>query len=243
MMKRRNLILATAGSMGLWVPRIGMAATPCPPPQVTVGSSSANTSCGSSASSYSTNFPADENPLSEGGNFTSTDNDLTRVRSSGGICFGVTDYMRNYEDAYALKTGSWSANQEGEGVIHRASGYNPNANHEVEILLRGSETASSRAWYEILWNKDGDFAIVYLNGEAGDWSDLSAPFTQTVPKNGDVFKGNVIGNVITGYVNGVKKVQVSDSRLTSGRPGLAFFYRSGATNSGFGYSRYTCRNL
>ena len=40
---------------------------------------------------------------------------------------------------------------------------------------------------------------------------------------GDVLKLTVVGNLLTGYVNGVQMVQANDASYTSGRPGIYFF--------------------
>lgn len=244
-MKRRDLILASAGTAGLLLPRMGMSATPCPPPQVSVGSSSASTSCGTSAGSFSTNFSGTENPISEGGVWRSQNTTLSRVQSRPGVAHGVISYMAGYEDAYAfVGDRSFSANQEGEATIYRAAGYSPSANHEVEIILRCSDNSTSRTWYEILWNIQGGFEILYLTGPANGFFSLNTSVNNSlVPKDGDRLRGRVVGNTISGYVNDELRVQATDSRITAGSPGMAFFYRQGAVASNFGFRNFTARNL
>jgi hypothetical protein len=213
---------------------------------VTVGGTSASTSCGVvTAGSYSTNFPGTENPISEGGVWRSQDTQLSRVQSRPGVAHGVIPYMAGYEDAYAfIGDRAFNANQEGEAVIYRAAGYTPSANHEVEIILRCSDNGSSRTWYEVLWNAAGGFEILYLTGPANGFNPLSTSVNNSlVPRDGDRFRARVVGNTISGYVNDELRVQATDSRITSGSPGMAFFYRQGAVAANFGFRSYTARNL
>jgi hypothetical protein len=205
-------------------------------------------------SSYSIDFStiADESPLVVGGNFTSTDSALTRMRVVGGVAVAAPIAMVNYEDSYALKTGTWSDDQEAEGIIYRASGYNPPANHEVELLLRGTETTGdSRSWYEFLWNDQGGFSIVYLTGPSENYVEISTVFNNSlVPADGMRMVARAIGTTLSIWVNAndgnglVERVRATgETRIAGGRPGLAGFYRAGATAANYGWKSYICRSL
>src|ERR1700743_1442659 len=83
---RLALGLSFAGSA------VSMAATPCPPPTVSVqGGSSGATTCpqntgggsGGTGTTYTTNFPNNENPISEGGKWTHVGQDWTLVQTQG----------------------------------------------------------------------------------------------------------------------------------------------------------------
>ncbi|HZT62499.1 MAG TPA: hypothetical protein VFA36_05150, partial [Burkholderiales bacterium] len=62
---------------------------------------------------------------------------------------------------------------------------------------------------------------------------------------GDVIKATIVGNVIRAFVNGVLIFQASDSAITSGQPGIAFFTRpDGVADSAlFGMTSYTATGL
>lgn len=205
-------------------------------------------------SSYSTTFAATENPISESGNWTSTDTGLTSIQTTGGNAVGVVASMSGFEDAYALKTGSWSNDQEVSATVYKAGGYAPGVNHEVECLLRGSETTGDdRTWYECLWDKDGNMSFVYLTGVASNFTDIGNDFFAgtLVPSNGDVFRCRVTGQgssiTLLAYVNNTlrlsKVVTNSAYWITGGRPGMGFFYRSGATAGSLGFSDWSCQSL
>src|SRR5204863_9328111 len=87
------------------------AATPCPPPQVSVGGGgSATTTCpaGTPGSSYSTSFGATENPLSEGGkwiNGKSVGIDWNNVQTVPGKAYGAA-IATGYNDDVAVLTTS-----------------------------------------------------------------------------------------------------------------------------------------
>jgi hypothetical protein len=224
-----------------------------------IQSSRTRSATNTTPTSYSTNFPGTESVISEGGGvWQSQSTDLLRVSTSGGLAYGNQDNSLGYDDSYAFISPSYftaTPNQYGQAVIYREAAFNPAFNMEVEIILRCSDAVGSpgtRTWYEILWNKDGDFSIIYLTGIADGFTDLSAPFTQTVPADGDVFRGECIESgadtIITGYVNGVAKVAKTITggsfRIASGQPGMAFFNRGPlSANPKFCYTSWEGGNL
>ena len=243
-MKRRNLIAASAGIAGALLSALVQAATPCPPPQVGVaGGSTAATNCPTaSAGAYSTNFGAAENPISEGGAWRHTGLDWTMVKSEIGRAHGTqinTAYA--YNDSYAYLSG-FPANQSAEAVIYRNS--TSSINKEVELLLRWSDSAHSAQGYEINIQHDGLYAqVVRWNGPFGSFLELARASTVPAPKTGDVYKATIVGSLITVYFNNVQIMQVSDSTWTTGQPGMGFFVEPGASNSEFGFSRFTAAGL
>jgi hypothetical protein len=213
-------------------------------------------SASGSITSYETFFNTTESVISEGGIWQSQSTDLLRISTSGGIAYGNQDNSLGYDDSYTFISPSYftaTPNQYGEMTIFQS--FTPTVNMEREIILRCSDAVGSpgvRTWYEVLWNKDGDFSIIYLTGIADNFLDLSAPFTQTVPVDGDVFRAECIESgadtIITGYVNGVAKVAVTitggASRISTGQPGFAFFSRGPlADNVKFCATRWKGGNL
>jgi hypothetical protein len=188
---------------------------------------------------YTTNFPATENPVSEGGAWHNNGLDWTPVATTPGRAFS-TQTRNEYDDSYAYLSG-FDPDQSGEGVIHLAAGYNPGgASHEVEVILRASDTAHTIRWYEcnLAWN--GGYAqIVLLDGALGQFTDVTQIHNPIAPKDGDVFKCTISGNVITSYLNGVMMSRSVNSAIATGQPGMAFFIRPGATATSYCFSSFT----
>lgn len=208
--------------------------------------SSRTRSSTASSGTFSTSFPSTETPVSQGGVWRSQDTLLSRVNTTPGKAFGTQDFDLGYMDSYAfVDDRAFNNNQYGEAVLYLEGGFAPSYNMEVEIILRCSDTSTTRQWYEILHNKDGGFEILYLNGPADGFTPLSTPTNISTPiVNGQVFRGEIVGNVISGYIDGVLKVQATDSTITSGKPGMAFFSRGGAVDAPkFCFSSYSCGNL
>jgi hypothetical protein len=201
---------------------------------------------------YSTTFPSDENPISEGGNWTSINTTLTQARTIGGNCTTVfSGDMTAYQDGYALKSGSWPDDQEVVATVYKASGYSPADNHEIEILLRGSETTTTRTWYECLWDIQGNMSFVYLTGPANGFTDMGNDFYAgaLVPQDGMVARAKVVGQgnstVLSFYVDEVLRLQKTvtnaGQQIASGRPGMGFFTRLSTVNSSLGWATFLCR--
>jgi hypothetical protein len=53
-----------------------------------------------------------------------------------------------------------------------------------------------------------------------------------------VIEATVIGNVLTGYVNGVEMISVTDDVYTDGAPGIGFNFGVGDTNVDHGLSSF-----
>jgi hypothetical protein len=112
-----------------------------------------------------------------------------------------------------------------------------NALAECEIRLRSSISAGRCTGYEVFWNaaSDGNYlSISRWNGSINDFTSLGT-ITGVPPINGGTLTASIKGNVITAYINGVQKLQVTDSTFASGNPGIGFYWVNG--NSGTGLSK------
>jgi hypothetical protein len=238
-MRRRDLILSSAGLAGAVLPNFAGAAKPCPPPQVMLqGGGSATTSCGIGSKTYSTNFPNSENPISEGGVWRNTGLDWTKVATSGGLAFS-TQTRDDYDDSYAFLNG-FGPDQSASATIHLASGYRAGGSHEVEIILRCSDSPHSISWYECNLAWDGGYTqIMLLNGPKGTFQEVTHWANRIAPRDGDVFSASAIGNAITVYLNGVMIANATDSTLPMGQPGMAFFIRPGAVARNYCFSSFS----
>jgi hypothetical protein len=248
-MKRRDLILASAGLAGTMIPALGRAAQPCPPPQVSVsGGTSAATACPSSAAKqFTTNFPTNENPISEGGVWTGggiVGLDWQNIKTASGLAY-ASNTSSGYNDCLAHLAG-FAPNQAAQATVRRQVGYTPPSSHEIELLLRFQITAHRARGYEInVWFGSG-LQIVRWNGGLGDFTVLSSsgPGTSNV-KEGDVIRATIIGNVISVYQNGVLVASAADATWVDGNPGIGSFVRpgTGAVPENYCWSSFAAESL
>ena len=161
---------------------------------------------------YSTTFQGTENPLSEGGKWSNNGLDWTNIRKGGGIAFstqsGTESGDRKYADSYAILSG-FPANQEAWGKAHIA---HPNSKYyqELEILLRFTSSPHRTTGYECFAKCVADGSsyvnIVRWDGPLGKFTYLAKPSGAAYGlKHGDTLKASIVGNVISVYINGVKK--------------------------------------
>lgn len=249
-MKRRELILASAGVAGGLVPQFGRAATPCPPPQVTAqGGTTALTTCTASPSgAFSTTFGETENPLSAGGAWTNGAQvglDWNNVQTGSGNAYGTAfNSPPPYNDSIACLSG-FAANHYIEGVVFKAAGYNPPDNHEIELFVRCAISAHNARGYEVNAQSSGAYTeIVRWNGPANDYTRLttSGPGFGT-PANGDVMRVEVRGSAITVFKNGTQVLAATDTRFSTGNPGIGFWCRPGGTLANYGWQSVIAGNL
>lgn len=250
-MNRRDLLLASAGAAGVFLPIPGRAAKPCPPPQVSVaGGGSASTTCLVGVGTYTTNFDIAENPLSEGGKWIHLDDTLTRCRSVGGRAFG-TQIGGAYDDSNAYLTG-FGDNHEVEGTVWLNPGSAGSGNREVEILLHWNDNGPLRATpygatraigYEIMWSHWGAYMI--LGRFKG--AELARASNTPIPRSGDRFRARIEGQRIRAWVNDVIQIDYTDNNtslnIVTGNPGIGFFVDAGAPNTDFGFDAVTIRAL
>jgi hypothetical protein len=194
--------------------------------------------------SYSTSFASSEFPISEGGKWFNNGALWTKVRSAGGLAYGSNGANDSYDDSYAYLSG-FGPNQEAQGVIYVSPALTGTP-HEVELLLRWADSATTARGYECLFNFQGGVQIVRWNGPFGDFTVLSANGPGSLGRNlvtGDVIRATIVGSVITMYINGAQRYQATDSRWTSGQPGIGFFKRRSGLNSDFALSSFSAATL
>jgi len=191
---------------------------------------------------YTTSFPLTENPISEAAHWI---DGAVHVRTTAGLAFGTqsgTDYLSG--DSLAALSGQWGPNQTVTATVHTVNqqGGGSNIYEEVEIRLRSTISAQLNTGYEITFrcNQDGS---QYAQIVRIDQSSFAYVAQATGPglSNGDVIKATIVGNVITGYINGSQVVQGTDNTYTGGSPGIGFYLQggSGALDSDFGFTSLT----
>jgi hypothetical protein len=191
------------------------------------------------ARTYSTTFPAAENPISEGGVWTNAYSSWTNVATSIGFAHGTMPGGAGYyADSYAFLSGFGNDHQV-DVVLQK------NVNEgEVEILLRASRTESNTYAYECLLPADGTMALVSWDGAYGSYTSLASA-TGYTSTTGDTFRAKIVGNVITVSTihSGVETVRITftdtGNRHPTGQPGMGFFVSTGVSNTSFGISQFS----
>jgi hypothetical protein len=203
---------------------------------------------GGGGASYTTNFPATENPISQGGmwiNGKAVGLDWNNVQTTPGKAFAAA-FVGGYDDPIAVLNTTFTANQYAQGTVYRAAGYSPSTNHEIELLLRFRITPDTARGYEILWGHGGELNIVRWNGPYGSYT----PLLGTIGPNlgaavdGDVLRGEIVGNVVRVYKNGTLVATTpADNTFADGQPGIGFWPRPGATLQSFGWKSFSAGSL
>lgn len=231
------LVAVSCGGFGASNSTLPPSQPPTPPPVSTNGNT------------YTTQFPAIENPISENGHWTNGEAiglDWSNIATTSGLTFGLESGTDGYDDSTALLTGTWGANQSVQATVHTVNQpTNSNVFEEVELRLRSTLSAHSAKGYEINFrcskSSNAYTQIVRWNGPLGDFTILNGQGgAQFGVANGDVVKAAIVGNVITVFINGVQVNQVTDNTYTNGNPGMGFFLQ-GTTglNRDYGFTSFT----
>jgi hypothetical protein len=189
------------------------------------------------ARTYQTSFPLTENPISEGGNWVNGQAqgvDWSNVSTIPGFARGqqVPGYG-NYNDSVALVSGAWGANQTVRTTVRNVSPGDSTI-REVEIRLRSTVTGHNSTGYEVYWSAQPFkpyLEVARWNGPLNDFTILGSIKTGVGMANGDTFEATIVGDTITAYINGVQKLQVTDSKpFSSGSPGIGFYLANSRHN-------------
>ena len=196
------------------------------------------------ATTYTTNFPASENPISEGGVWSnggqSPANVFTNIQTTPGLAFGtMPPATNNDDDSTALLTGlSWGPTQTVSATVHAVGNY---ANGmEVEIRLHSAFGPNTCTGYEIDIAA-GYIVIVRWNGPLNNFTVLAQNTSANWSLPNSTVKATISGSTITAYVNGTVIASANDSTYQSGSPGMGFFISQGgdSTKSDMGFTSYT----
>ena len=184
--------------------------------------------------SYVTTFPAAENPLSEKGKWfdgKAVGLDWSSVAAVNGLAYGTEAGTgkgdKSYDDSTALLAGSWGADQTVEARVYSVNQTDA-VFEEVELRLRSSLSAHISTGYEILFRclrtPNAYASIVRWDGPLGRFTYLAQKHGLRYGlADGDLIKATIVGNVISGYINGVQVLTASDSNFSSGSPGIGFW--------------------
>ena len=189
---------------------------------------------------YRTLFPLGENPISEGGMWTTGHaagqscggycwGDV-QIRPDGGLASGV-DEPTQYGDPTAILTGTWGDTQTASAVVHApVPAPNGGCCMEAEVRLRFNISAGVATGYEIycsILSSNTYCHVASWGGPNGAWVNLDGPSWDTnnpecpgfpvsgpqILREGDVLSATVSGSnpvTITGSINGTPFVTVVD---------------------------------
>jgi hypothetical protein len=212
--------------------------------------------------SYSTRFPADENPISEGGiwlNGRDDGIDWANILIEGGLAHGESIPMQvaerrveqgddidvpegDYNDPTAILKGHWGRNQHAKAVVF-SSHQTGDRYHEVELRLRSTLLPRRIPGYEVFFRAlktdEGYAEIVRWEGPLGGWKSLCRKTgSEFGVQDGDVIEATIIGNEIKGYINGIEVTSATDDTYPTGSPGIGFNYGAEETARDHGLTYY-----
>jgi len=201
--------------------------------------------------SYSTGFPATENPISEGHKwFNGADDgvDWCNVQTRDGYAWGVGPCPADYADPTATVKGEWGPEQTVQATA-RITKTDSKYYQEIELRLRTTIKAHSITGYEINFGvSHADLEIVRWNGPVKDFTYLGPRCNYPAVcgrvegftiRNGDVAKATVSGNTINVYVNGVLRATATDHNYPTGNPGIGYNYGCANTYADFSWRNFS----
>lgn len=194
---------------------------------------------------FSTDFiGANENPLSDGGNWAKLATGWQAIRRVSNVAKAAA-YTDSYDDAYSLVQIADVADVEVIATLYRA-----NATFgEYELLLRMGDDSSHVYGYECLCNTSGGVQIVrwdMVGGNHNDWHDITgATSSPGNLANGHQLRATAIGSTITFYhrtseVGSWSQIgTASDSQYATGKVGIAhYIHASGGNIDDLGFTAF-----
>jgi hypothetical protein len=201
--------------------------------------------------SYTTSFPATENPISEGGKWINGGTaglDWMNIDTVTGEAYGTDTGTSSdgYNDSTAVLQGDgpWGRNQYTSAVVHIGT-INNTFWPEIELRLNTTIVAHSITGYECnysaLNNGSQYFVIVRWNGPEGNFTPLTH-VSGTALANGDTISCQNVNGVISMYHGATLLASVTDTTYTAGSPGIGTDLGTNGgdgTNANFGFSSFT----
>ena len=199
---------------------------------------------------YGTNFDIAESPLYGVNAWHHTGLDWTIVETAGGIAYGTQALgvprsgPAGYNDSYAYLTG-FPPDHRASGVIALGT-IDTSCTHEVEILLRWSDSEHNARGYECNLAWDGAYAeIVRWNGPVGDYTYLDRSSVPGGVHDGDTLSASIVGNHIELSVNGTVYASANDPTFVDGEPGIGFWRGSSGcgTFGDYGFTSFLATSI
>lgn len=208
---------------------------------------------GPSTGDFSTNFPATENPISQGGiwlNGLADGLDWTNIQTANGRSAATSKELSPppFNDSVACPKPSFrtfTANHFSQGTAFRTPGYT--VGHENELFVRMTISAHSITGYEIYWSNNQGLGLVRWNGAINDFTPLTwdqGGVTLGFATTGDILYVQAVGSVITAKLNGTIVGTKTDTTWATGQPGLGNNpFDASSTFFDYGWSLWTAGNL
>jgi len=217
--------------------------------------------------SYSTTFPATENPLVGDGlwlqgqtvgldwtNTRTTTNKVFGTQSEGSHGTGQPGGYNDSATARQARTGRvWSPNQDVRGRIYITSRSGWSGFHEVELHARVQMSANSIKLYEAIFSVTGGttyYEIVMWNGplgdDSGDFTFLAHTDAAGVD-DGTYVRFTAIGPSLALYTStdgvswGTAKATATDSTLITGLPGFGMWTNGNGNPNTYGLSEWSAQ--
>jgi hypothetical protein len=199
------------------------------------------------ARTYATDFKSEENPISESGVWQHRGAPWAKVRTFANRAVGSQTGSGGYDDAYAYLSG-FGPDQTAQAILWKDPAIKDSP-HEVELLLRWADSATSARGYECNLSWDGTYAeIVRWNGPFADFTYITKQRTFNAgimpPNNGDIFKATISGSTINVYLNkndgrGDQLIVAgTDPTYTDGGPGMGFYIQGSVDPTQFGFASF-----
>ena len=144
----------------------------------------------------------------------------------------------DYDDPTAVLTGQWgpiSTARPRSSAGTRRRSTSRRCRSACGTTCRPNFCNGYEVFFRVLDNDGGYAEIVRWNGPVGGWTSLKKLIgKQYGVKDGDIIEASIVGDVITGYLNGVEMISVVDDKIKSGAPGIGFNFGVGNTNADHG---------
>lgn len=169
---------------------------------------------------------ANENPLSDGGNWT-----IPAHGGGGGLKIvsdlceptaNATSGFEYWSAAISAPSGTFPNDQYAEATVTTLTTPGTNDSYIGPMVRMSSGGTGVNGYIFYAARESGTFKYYILKELNGAATTLAGPTNHAISV-GDVFRISVVGSTITGYINGSQIVQVTDTAIASGQPGLTLF--------------------
>ena len=165
---------------------------------------------GASATTVSDNFDRADGSL--GANWTTVSGTAAPMIVSNNLRVGT---------ASAVNSAYWSASTFGGDQFAQASLPNSSGTqYGPGIAVRLSSTKGYFLWY----GNSSNTVSLWRMDSSSSWAQLKQSAALTVSRSSDVWMIRAVGSTISGYQNGKLVVQATDTKITSGSPGVWLYY-------------------
>lgn len=189
---------------------------------------------GHALTSYDTQFPGTENPLSQASRWRvgGVTGFYKNPRTTPAKCFAANFVGAGFDDCLAhLQNHAIPSNHFSEFTISREDGYEAGDTHECSLYVRMSIGEEFVRGYEVIFEAStGSIQVVLWKGisQEADNFDTGISVTGSSPgasQQGDVLRVVAVGDQFAVYKNSVQFASFSDDTWAQGNPGIGFFVR------------------